>query len=126
MSSMFSPSSSLVDSGVGGWGSGVTGLIDVLCVTVMVDSLSDFISNIELIMATVFFCWSTCLGWETWILDPPTSNRGALVEIFCIVVNILEGQIIVGRFLDLFPPCFLLPHLWSVQRLVGGVRGWSG
>ena len=88
MSSIFSPSSSLVDSGAGGWGSGVTGSIDIILLAVMVASLSGFLSNVELIMDTIFFCWSTFPGWETGSLDPPTSNRGDLVEIFCTVVNI--------------------------------------
>ena len=59
---MFSPSSSLVGSEVGGWGSGSVRMIDVVRLVTTIASLLGFVSNVELMTATVLGLWGTWPG----------------------------------------------------------------
>ena len=88
MSSMFSSSSSPVGSAASGWGSGSVGVMDVTRCAINLASLLGFLSNVELIISSVFGLWSTWPSWETGSRDPPTSKRGSLVESFYTLVNI--------------------------------------
>ena len=82
ISSMSSPSSSLVGSLDGRLGLGSVGMIDVVQLATTSASLLGFFCNIELTIAIVFALWSTWPGWGAISLDLPASNKGALVVSF--------------------------------------------